>query len=304
MNGSMMSVTHRDDSCGASVCYALPPALVQELTRLWEHPWVEELRLRRGAHSCLYGGGNMVFLKSVLRAEDLSNILNCLCGGSMYAHQDTLRQGYVTLHGGIRVGVCGRMRMDGGRLLGVSDISSLIFRFPKAIPVMTDPICKLLRQAHPGRGVLIYSPPGVGKTTLLRGLIRAMTLPPNAWRVSVIDTREELAACGVEAQCAADWLSGYPRAEGIEIATRTLNPQLIVCDEIGGTGEAEAICAACNGGVPLLATAHGSDVAGLLRRRGLRILHESGVFGSYVGLTRSPSGALQQKVTLARDICC
>ena len=149
---------------------------------------------------------------------------------------------------------------------------------------------------------MIYSPPGVGKTTLLRSLIRALSHPPYGMRLAVIDTREELAACGTVEESAAEWLSGYPRAAGIEIATRTLNPQLIVCDEIGEVGEAEAICAACNAGVPLVATAHGATAAAMLRRRGLRLLHEQGVFGSYVGLARR-GGNLIQHVTAANEIC-
>ena len=83
-----------------------------------------------------------------------------------------------------------------------------------------------------------------------------------------------------------DVLSGYPRALGIEIAARSMNAQLIVCDEIGDVSEAQAIVAAQNCGVPLLATAHGSSVEGLLRRTGIRILHDARVFGAYVGIRR------------------
>lgn len=288
--------------CPKSILPCLPIRLVRELSTLrWET--AEELRLRRGRGSCLFGDGEVRYLESVLSQEEMDGIVNALCGGSMYAHQDTLRQGYLSVPGGIRVGVCGRMRTDGGRLLGISEISSLVFRFPHAVILPVEPICRLLRVTHPGRGVLIYSPPGVGKTTLLRALIPALSAPPRGCRLAVIDTREELAACGAQSALGVEWLSGYPRAVGIEIATRTLSPQLIVCDEIGGREEAEAICAACNAGVPLLATAHGASVSGLLRRRGLRLLHESGVFGSYVGLSRAAGGMLEQHVTSARELC-
>lgn len=287
--------------CPETVLERLPWRLADELRRRRSDIPTDELRLHRGGRSCLCRGGETVLLDTALSAEEMEELLTSLCGGSMYAHADTLRQGYVTLQGGIRVGVCGRMRFDGGKVLGISDVSSLVFRFPRDIAVPTEPVVDLLTRVHPGRGVLIYSPPGVGKTTLLRSLIRTLAAPPNPMRVAVVDTREELAACGTDTASCADWLSGYPRALGIEIATRTLSPRLIVCDEIGEAGEAEAICAACNAGVPLVATAHGSDVAGLLRRRGLRILHESGVFGSYVGLTRGAGQRLMQKVTLAAD---
>lgn len=288
--------------CPAAVMDHLPWRLAVELRQKRSGVPTDELRLHRGSRSCLCRGGETLLLETVLSAEELETILNALCGGSMYAHTATLRQGFITLRGGIRVGVCGRMRTDGGRVLGISEVSSLIFRFPRAMTVVTDDIVRLLRETHPGLGVLIYSPPGVGKTTLLRSLIRALAAPPHPLRVAVVDTREELCACGTERATCADWLSGYDRAAGIEIATRTLSPQLIVCDEIGETAEAEAICAACNAGVPLVATAHGADVAGLMRRRGLRLLHESGVFGSYVGLTRAPGQKLTRTVTLAAQI--
>ena len=300
----MNSVLHplAEGVCPEAVIAALPSRLAGELRRRFGAEAAEELRLRCGARSDLLCGGRCVPLDTVLTQKEMDDILNALCGGSMYAHQETLRQGYVMLRGGIRVGVCGRLRTDGGRVLGIGGVSALVFRFPRDIPVSVEGICRLLLSVHPGRGVLIYSPPGVGKTTLLRSLIRILSQAPYRMRLAVIDTREELAACGTVEAGAADWLSGYPRAMGIEIATRTLNPQLIVCDEIGDAAEAEAICAACNAGVPLVATAHGASASALLRRRGLRLLHDNMVFGSYVGLSRGVGG-LTQQVTSAREIC-
>ena len=241
--------TETAEGCPPLVTACFPSRLIIELAQRGMGAETEELRLRRGAGSCFRGGGRTVFLEILLSQGEMDSILNALCGGSMYAHQDTLRQGYVVLRGGIRVGVCGRMRTDGGRVLGISETSSLVFRFPRLIAVPTDAVCRLLRVVHPGQGVLIYSPPGIGKTTMLRALIRALSSPPHLLRLAVIDTREELSACGTETASGADFLAGYPRAAGIGIATRTLNPQLILCDEIGEVEEAEEICAACNAGV-------------------------------------------------------
>ena len=282
-----------------AILACLPARLRTEVAAVLRERTAEELRLRRGGGGCLLCGGEVIPLRASLSVSEMDGILNALCGGSMYAYQDTLREGYVTV-GGIRVGVCGRWRSDGGRMLGICDISSLVFRFPRDIPLSVEAVCRLLTVTHPGRGVLIYSPPGVGKTTLLRSLIRALAEAPYRLRLAVVDTREELFAPLPEADRYAEWLLGYPRAEGIEIATRTLNPQMIVCDEIGGVREAEAICAACHAGVPLIATAHAADVGDVRARAGLRLLAESGVFGSYVGLSRRADGELIRSVTLHR----
>lgn len=294
---------HSGDSCPEEILRHLPAALRAEITRLWDNPPPEELRLRLGTYSCLCRGGETVPLGTVLTPAEMDRIVNSLCGGSMYAHRDTLRRGYLTLRGGIRVGVCGEMREEGGQTRNICRVTSLIFRIPRPHAVPTDTVCRLLCAAHPGRGTLIYSPPGIGKTTLLRALIVALASPPYRLRLAVIDSRRELAACGTDTACGAEWLCGYPKGEGIEIATRTLAPALIVCDEIGNEEEAAAICAACNAGVPLLATAHGADVVGLLRRPALRRLHRQGIFGSYVGLSRPAGGELRQRVTRAESVC-
>ena len=294
---------HNGDSCPAEILRHLPAALAAEIRRRWDNPPPEEIRLRLGAYSCLCHRTKTVPLGAALTPAEMDHIVNSLCGGSMYAHRDTLRRGYLTLRGGIRVGVCGEMREEGGQARDICRVTSLIFRIPRAYAVPTDTVSRLLCATHPGRGVLIYSPPGVGKTTLLRTLIVALSSPPYDLRLAVIDTRRELAACGTDTACGVEWLSGYPKGVGIEIATRTLAPALIVCDEIGDEEEAAAICAACNAGVPLLATAHGADVGGLLRRPALRLLHRQGIFGSYVGLSRPAGGALCQRVTRAEDVC-
>ena len=138
--------------------------------------------------------------------------------------------------------------------------------------------------------MLVYSPPGEGKTTLLRGVAAALASGAEAWRVAVIDSRGELGFSLDDASLCIDVLAGYPRALGLEIAARTMNAQLIVCDEIGGVDEARAIISAQNCGVPLLASAHGESVRSIMRRDGIRELHLAGVFGAYVGIKRRGIG--------------
>ena len=139
------------------------------------------------------------------------------------------------------------------------------------------------------RGFLFYAPPGQGKTTVLREMIRVLACPPHSLQVCAVDTRGEL-AYGLQGQCQTlDILSGYPKAKGMEIALRCFAPQVIVCDEIGAA-EAQALRFSASCGVPILASAHAANLVQLLSSPPILALHQVGVFGCYVGIRRRGSG--------------
>ena len=265
----------------------LPPMLVNEISSIKDPSLcIEEIRLRRDAPCSLSTSRGNIVLRSTVGRAEMKQMLAAMSGYSLYAHSDTINSGYITLDGGIRVGICGRASIVEGRVGGVYDISALNIRIPRGIRSVGDSICSLVREMRGSRGVLIYSPPGVGKTTLLRSVAYKMASGATPWRVALIDTRGELGIFGEETNATIDILSGYPRGVGIEIAARTMNSQLMVCDEIGDIEEAMAIIGAQNCGVPLLASAHGDNIAGLMRRSAIRALHKAGVFGAYVRIER------------------
>ena len=164
-------------------------------------------------------------------------------------------------------------------------ISSLCFRIPRRHEGVGLGVCPLLER---GQSLLVYSRPGVGKTTLLRNVAARMARLPV--RVVAVDSRGELAPFLDGERMCIDVLSGYPKREGIEIAARTMGAQLIVCDEIGGGDEARAMIEAQNNGVPFVATAHADCVRSLLRRPHIKALHDACVFDTYVGIERSAVG--------------
>ncbi|MBR5123676.1 MAG: hypothetical protein IKU90_00970 [Clostridia bacterium] len=283
----------------------LPARLAEVLLEAVDGQWetIEEIRLRAGRYAGITVGGRNLTVRILLTVAELAAILTHMCGGSLYAYSQSINQGYITLPRGIRVGVAGRAVCEDGRIIGVCEITGLCIRLPHRFGTMGGTVCRLLRRmaAEGGspKGVLIYAPPGEGKTTLLRAVTAGMAgadgEPP--LRTVVIDTRGELGFETDGQGLCLDILRGYPRDRGIEIATRTLSAQLIVCDEIGDVEEAMALISAHHGGVPLVATAHGGTCAELLHRTGIRLLHEAQLFGAYVGIRRDGRGDFTYHVT-------
>lgn len=266
----------------------LPPRLVAAVeAAVPEGLFAEELRLRRGRCASLVVTGENLRLDIVLSGEEMNQLLLLMCAGSLYAHHDTLREGYLVLENGVRVGVGGRAAVLEGKVNAVDEVSVLVIRLPHRTPAVGAEICTLFESFNGTRGILLFSPPGVGKTTVLRGVATLLSGGPHPRRTAVIDTRGELGGFVGGEQHLLDVLSGYPRGRGIGIATRTLSAQVILSDEIGDLAEAQEIVAAHIGGVPLIATAHAFGVRELLARPGMRLLHEARCFGAYVRVSRA-----------------
>ena len=257
----------------------------------------EEVRLHRGRICTVTCGGQNYPTNIILGENDINDILHRMCGGSLYAFRHTINNGYLSLEDGIRVGICGSAAMDAEEIIGINEITGLIIRIPHRHRVNASPVLEELDRLGGMRGILIYAPPGVGKTTLLRTVAIEAASGTNAKRTVVVDTREELGYTLEGTRLTLDVLIGYPREKGIEIAVRSLGAQLIICDEIGGSQDARAILSAANCGVPLVASAHADSVEELLRRPSLQLLHRAEVFGAYVGIKRDPSVGFRFQIT-------
>ena len=246
----------------------------------------EELRLRRGRTASLVVAGENHLLDVILSENEIDALLHSMCNGSLYAHRDTLGEGYIMLPHGVRVGVGGRAAVLNGKISALAEVTVLSIRLPHKAPPVGGEIVSLFESLHGTRGILLFAPPGVGKTTILRGIATLLACGAHPRRTAVVDTRGELGCFPGEASL-LDVLSGYPRGKGIGIATRTLSAEVIISDEVGDLAEAQEIVAAHVGGVPLIATAHAFGIRELLARPGMRLLHEARVFGAYVKITRA-----------------
>ena len=259
---------------------------------------LEEIRLRSDRNTYVTLGGRFgkqnLRLDGILLREEMSSAFERMCDGSLYTYGESIINGYASIGCGIRVGICGRATVEKGRVIGVYNVSGLNIRIPRGVVAVSDGLLSAIRDSlRKGEGVLIYSPPAQGKTTLLRSLCPVLAGGARAMRVVVVDNREEIGDFSGKSELSLDVFSGYPKAEAIMIATAYMNPEVIICDEIGGFEEAKSIAVAQNCGVPLIATAHADSVCSLLRRPPVYELHSVRAFGLYVGIRIGNDGAFE-----------
>ena len=268
------------------VLSVLPKKTSEEISRILNSRRgggeLSEIRIRAAGRSSVICGGEYIPLFTTLCPEDLKEVVDKLTEGSLYAKRDIMASGYLLMNEGIRIGICGCARYDGGELVGVSEPSSLVFRIPTGSCAFADELFSIFREGV-GAGLMIYSPPGVGKTTALRALAGYIGGELSK-RVCIVDERCEFSVGDYE-KCEVDVLRGYKRRAGIEIATRTLSPDVIIIDEIGAD-DAEGIAEVARSGIPLIASAHAGSYSELLSRQSLRPLFACSAFDVFVGISR------------------
>ncbi|WP_438448800.1 stage III sporulation protein AA [Gorillibacterium sp. sgz5001074] len=303
----------------AGTIYPLLPPAVREAVRRMPAAvleGMEELRIREGRPLEVVYGGRYGFIRSDGRTDrppeeayrptrqDCGLLLELLTRHSLYSFEEELRRGFITVEGGHRVGLAGRTVLEDGRVKQIRDVSGFNLRIARelrgcglrVLPDLLDPAERTVRHT------LIISPPGYGKTTLLRDLIRMIST--GEWpvpeygggrKVGVVDERSELAASvrGVprfDLGPRTDVMDGCPKAEGMLMMIRSMSPEVLAVDEIGRPEDAAAVHEAVHAGIRVLATAHGSNREDALRRPALRELAAEGVFSRYVVLRKGTAG--------------
>lgn len=258
----------------------------------------QEIRLRSGRPIVLSLPDGPLFMTSIgnpvysVRADilcaeksDIEEAFRIICDCSVHSHQREIQNGFITLRGGHRAGICGTAVTDGGFISNIRDISSINLRIARDIKGASNGVAGVVETRGHVSGTLIFGPPGCGKTTVLRDLARKLStgIRGRFYRVAVIDERGEIAATfkgqpqNDMGPC-CDILDGYPKGEGIMQAVRCLSPDVVICDEIGGEEDEKAIEQSLNAGVAVIASAHAGSLSELMSRPQTAKLLSTGAF--------------------------
>lgn len=281
----------------------LPREVRSKIERTVTGDWleIEEIRLRSGAPLSIGICGENCFLTSSggitnhesdayrISQEEVQSAFMSICENSVYAHMDEIRQGFITLKGGHRVGICGKAVLEEGRIRNFREVSSLNFRIAHEIIGIADSVIENIVNGTEVLSTLIISPPQTGKTTLLRDVARQVS--NRGFKTGIADDRGELGAMyggmpqnDVGAQ--TDIIDSAPKDEAVLMLLRTMSPKVIITDEIACKKDVEAIRLAKGTGAAIIATTHGADIEDVRSRKVLLPLFEDGVFEQAIILKR------------------
>lgn len=252
--------------------------------------YLQEIRLRAGYPIILLYAGKEKILSIKATERSIRETLDYVSNYSLYAYENELKQGFITIEGGHRVGMAGQVLVENGRVKNLKYISSLNIRVSHEIVGCADKLFPYITHNKQMYHTLIISPPRCGKTTLLRDMIRQIS-DGNEYvkgcTVGVVDERSELAGCyqGIPQNhmgMRTDVLDGCPKAEGMLMLIRSMSPQIIAVDEIGAPEEVQAIKYAMHCGCKMIATVHGESLEEIQRKPLLEQMIKEQCFERYV----------------------
>ncbi|NSL50377.1 stage III sporulation protein AA [Calidifontibacillus erzurumensis] len=278
--------------------HILPKTIAERIKQYSEsvQEKIEEIRIRIERPLELVISGEPFYPNGyIVTKQDGLNLLNKLSDYSIYTLEEELKRGFITVKGGHRVGLAGKVITEQGRVKAIRDIASYNIRIAKEKIGICEPY---LPYVYNGKwlSTMILGSPQTGKTTMLRDFARFISMglyEQNipAFKVGIVDERSEIAGCvkGIPQHQFGpriDVLDACPKAEGMMMMIRSMSPDVLVVDEIGRMEDSEAILEAINAGVSLFVTVHGSSLDDLYKRPSIRPLLDLQVFDRFIELVR------------------
>ncbi|WP_163102628.1 stage III sporulation protein AA [Peribacillus alkalitolerans] len=266
---------------------------------------LEEIRLRVGRPIEIGVTGKPSFLPLTVNEEDALQLINNVSQFSFYTIEEELRRGYITIQGGHRIGLAGKVILDKGQVKSIRDISSFNIRIARERIGVSQGLLPFLYDGR-WQNTLILGPPQTGKTTLLRDIARILSsgipsLDLLPVKVGIVDERSELAGCvnGVPQLSFGpriDVLDGCPKAEGMMMLIRSMSPEIIIADEIGRPEDTEAVLEAANAGITLMVTTHGYSFSDVKKRPTLKEILQLDIFTRILELKRNDATGMEIRI--------
>lgn len=295
----------------------LPFKFVEEIKGYLMIEKIQEIRVKAGKPIILHSMKGEIVLKEIPTAEDIKQILVKISNYSLYAYEEEIKQGYITIKGGHRIGIAGECVFIGGSIRTIKNITSLNIRISREVLGCSNKLMDYVVNNNRIMNTLMVSPPKCGKTTILRDMARNVSMGYSKARltgkkVTIIDERSEIGACynGVpqmDLGIRTDILDNCLKRDGMLMAIRSLSPEVLICDEIGTQGDIEALHQAFNSGVNIIVTVHGNSLEDILRRKVLKELLDLGILERVVILSnRKGVGTIEDiyAVNLDGGITC
>lgn len=246
---------------------------------------LEEIRLRCNKPVLIVSGEGESELSIVLGESELREVVEYISGYSLYAYEEQLKEGFITIRGGHRIGVAGKIIVENEKIKTIKNISSINIRISHEVLGCSDDIMKYIKG-----NVLIISPPRMGKTTLLRDILRNISERKGEC-VGIVDERSEIAACymgipqnNLGKRC--DVLDCCPKAVGMILLLRSMSPTYIGVDELGTLKDIESIKQVINSGSSIVATIHGENIENLKCKQSLKEIFDLQLFDTYIELKK------------------
>ena len=271
----------------ADLISKIPPNQKEELEEI-------RIRINRPIEMTLKGAPR--FLSYIIQPEDAFHLMNKISHFSIYTLEEELKRGYITISGGHRIGLAGKVILEEGKVKAIRDISSFNIRIAREKVGIAEPIIPLIFKGN-WMHTMIIGPPQTGKTTMLRDIARIISSGNTAKgfeasKVGIVDERSEIAGCvnGVPQLTFGhrlDVLDACPKAEGMMMLIRSMSPDVLIVDEIGRKEDAEAIQEAVHAGIKLVMTTHGTSLDEIRNRPSLRNILDQRIFERFVILSRA-----------------